>query len=336
MTTPKLTTPRSGWGGRGYKIPGRDHVYPGVTTVLKTIAKPGVDQWIADQTAAKAVMSIPYLMSVSEEAAWGSLRFFWSKEPELVGDEVRRYWEGVKNDAADLGTNIHAWIEADIDGLMPYPKADSIETEEMIDAWGEFFAAHEIIPHRQEFTCVNDNKGFAGTADADWTITCKHDPNTRKMWCLGDTPGPYRTLVDLKSSRHTWPEHIYQLAALGSAQKIMVEVAEGTPGAQRAEKTENYVKVRSWWLEDAPPTWERYALLHIRPDDLNTKGEFVPRFAHLLDRTEDMDLGIAGFDGALALARVQKELKARVKARGIETENNESWLDATASGTKAA
>jgi hypothetical protein len=323
LSKPKLTTPRSGWGGRGYRIPGRKEVYPGVTTVLKVIAKPGVDQWIADQTAAKAVVSIPYLMSVAEEVAWGSLRFFWSKTAELVGSEVRRYWEGVRDDAAELGTNIHEWVEADLDGITPYPEPSSIEADEMIEAWQGWFAEHEVVSHRQEFTCVNDEIGFAGTADADWDITCLHDPDEHGKFCLGETRGPFRTLVDLKSSRHTWDEHGYQLAALASCKVIMREVVEGHEGAQRAEKTENGKKVRSWWVEDARPEWMRYALLHIRPDDLDTEGRHIPRFAKIVDRTEDMDIAIDGFVGAFMIARTQKAQKARDKARGIITEETE-------------
>lgn len=320
MTVPKLTTPRSGWGGRGYRIPGRATTYPGVTTILNVINKPGITQWVADQTAAKAVMSLSYLMTVSEDVGWSNLRFVWSKEADLVGSEVRQYWEGVKNDAADLGTNIHEWIEADIDGLMPYPEPSAIEAEEMVDAWDEWYSEHEVISHRQEFTCVNDEWGIAGTADADWTITCIHEADEGGLYCLGPER-TYRTLVDLKSSRHTWPEHGYQLAALGSCNAIMREVAEGTPGAQRAEKTEKGKKIRSWWVEDAPPAWERYALLHIRPDDLDTKGVPIPRFARLVDRTEDMDIARDGFAGALMIARSQHTQKARDKARGIETED---------------
>jgi hypothetical protein len=328
VTHPKLATVKSGYGGRGYAIPGRTkpsevtgkplaNVYPSVTTVLKAVNKPALLQWVADQTAAKAVVSLPYLMAMSEEVGYGGLRFFWSKTPELVGSEVRRYFDGVKDDAAELGTNIHGWVEADIDGLSPYPLPLGIETEEMIEAWREWFSWHEVISHRQEFTCVNDTLEIAGTADADWSIRCDHEGP-----CLGQEPGDFvRTLVDLKSSRHTWPEHGYQLAALASAEVIMREVLEGTEGALLAEKTERGKKVRSWWVEDAPPAWERYALLHIRPDDLDTKGNLIPRFCALEDRTADMDLHLEGFKGALSLTRVQYQLKERAKARGNETED---------------
>lgn len=329
MTAPILATPRSGWGGRGYRIPGRPDVYPSVTTILKAISKgDGLLQWVADQTAAKAVVSLPYLMTVSDEVAWRSLRFYWSNTPDLVGSDVRRYWEGVRDDSAELGTNIHEYVEADIDGLMPHPEPSSIEAEEMIDAWAEFFANHEIVPHRQEFTCVNDRTGFAGTADADWTITCLHEKSwnegrKRHEFCLDpDSPGPYRTLVDLKTARHTWDEHGFQLGALASCNSIMRQVTADAEGAMKAMKTEKGRKIVSYWVEDEPPAWERFALLHIRPDDLDSKGNEVARFCELKDRTEDMDLYQSGFEGGFAVAKSQHLLKARAKARGIETEEH--------------
>jgi len=328
MTHPKLARTKSSFGGRGYGIPGRTKIsettgkplqliYPSVTTVLKQVNKPAIAQWIADQTAAKAVMSIPYLMAVQEEVGWGSLRFFWSKSPDLVATELREHYLGVMNDAAELGTNIHEWGEADIDGLTEAPEANSVEAQEMIEAWIDWHSLHSVISHNQEFTCVNDTLGFAGTADADWSIRCDHGGEA----CLGQEPGQYvRTLVDFKSSRGTWNDHGYQIAALAAAEVVMREVTEIHPRAVKAQKTEKGEKVISWWVEDAPPAWERYALLHIRPDDLDTQGNQIPRFCLLKDRTEDMDLFRAGFEGALALTKVQAELNKRAKARGKETE----------------
>lgn len=322
MSAPKLTTPRSGFGGRGYRIPGRNRVYPGVTTVLKTVNKgDNFHQWIADQTAAKCIMSLSYLQSVTEEVGWSHQRFFWSKTPDMVGTDVREYYLGVRDDAAELGTNIHEFIDSDLDGLSEAPEPQNIEAEEMVDAWRLWLESHDVVVHRSEFTCVNDELGYAGTADADWTITCLHEPDEETgLWCLGDTPGPHRTLVDLKSSRHTWNEHGYQLAALAGCPVIMREVTQGTEGAAKAEKTENYKKVRSWWVEDARPAWTRYALLHIRPDDLDTEGRHIDRFARLVDRTEDMDLYADGFQGAFILSKTQRSLEQRAKARTKETE----------------
>lgn len=48
MAHPKLATAQSGYGGRGYYIPGdldaagKRRIYPSVTTVLKRVAKEGL------------------------------------------------------------------------------------------------------------------------------------------------------------------------------------------------------------------------------------------------------------------------------------------------------
>lgn len=322
MTAPILTTPRSGFGGRGYRIPGRKDadgkqlVYPGVTTVLNHVAKTGLHQWIADVTSAFAVTHAGHLLSLEDDISYSRLRFLWSSRAKasLEGEQLRSYYEVVRDDHAELGTNIHEWIEADIDGMTSYPDILAIETEQMIEAWRAWFADHEVISHRTEFTIVNDDLGIAGTGDADWSIRCTH----AGVGCFGQPHGEWRrVLVDLKSSRHTWDEHGMQLSALRSGKKIMRQVLPGTEGAMKAEKTQDGKKIVSWWVEDAAPAWDCYALLHIRPDDLDTKGGDMPRFAAIVDLTEDMDVYYEGFVGALAIAKMKHKLRALNKRRGI-------------------
>lgn len=331
MTVPELSTPRSGYGGRGYRIPDRDRPYPGVTTVLKVVAKDGLHQWIADQVAAFAVANIQYLMSVSEEAGWGFLRWYWSRSPELVGSELRLHHEGVRDDSAELGTNIHEWSEAQIDGTYDAPELQSLEAEVMSEVMLEWLSQHRIESIESEFTVVNDAFGYAGTADALWQITCLHDPvgrvhpETGKLadhWCLGWEPGPFLTLVDLKTSRHTWPEHGMQLAALCNAPLMMRKVFSDYQGAMKFEGTRKGQKFTSWWIEEPNPghlpVVQRAALLHIRPYDLDTKGATIEPFVRLIDKTDDLDLYWSGFQGALSLATMNKQIKERAKARGTE------------------
>lgn len=317
MTHPKLATSRSGYGGRGYRIPGRTTeglngkpkqlVYPSITTVLNHVAKPALHQWIADCIAAYAVKNVGSLQARSEEVGFGFLRFVWNREPDL-SDPLRTFHDGVKNDAAELGTNIHEYIEADL-GVKVHPDLASEQASQMAEAWDVFLENHSIESHNQEFTVVYDGElPHAGTADADWTILCLHDDP-----CLG-TSEPVRCLIDLKSSRHTWNEHGMQLAAIKMADRMMVEVAEGTDGALRHEATVDGKKVRSWWVETDLPSWDRYALLHIRPNDLDPQGEFIPAFCKLIDRTRDMDLYERGFRAAREQAEVQHLLTAREKS----------------------
>lgn len=326
MSHPKLARKSSGFGGRGYGIPGRTHpspttgkplqtIYPSVTTVLKQVNKPGLHQWIADQTAAYAVMNVSYLMQAHEEVAWRRVRFYWSGKPKEVASELRTYHEGVRDDAAEMGTGIHEFIEADVDEFSSHPPIDTDELWEMSEAWREWFEQHEVYIHGTEFTMVNDTHGWAGTADGDWTIKCLHEPDEFGLYCLGETVGPHRTLVDVKSSRHTWAEHGYQLAGLANGEVMMVEATSDTPGAQKVTKTENGAKVTTYWTETAPPAWEKFALLHVRPDDLDSKGEVIPAFCKMIDMTEDMDVYADGFQGAFALTKTSRTLKERAKTR---------------------
>ncbi|ACY35943.1 hypothetical protein CMP1-47 [Clavibacter phage CMP1] len=329
MAHPKLAVARSGYGGRGYAIPGRkyDHIdakgtvtrrqeiYPSVTTVLKRVNKPQLLQWVADQTAAFAIANVDYLMRNDEASNWGYLRWMWRKEPDLEATEIREHYIGVRDDAAELGTNIHEFIDALV-GFGVFPKAESREVVEMIEAFEDFLKTHRIKVYHSEFTCVNDRWKVAGTGDGDWEITCLHDNP-----CLG-AEGVLRCLVDLKSSRNTWTEHGYQLAALGSCDWIMVEVPEGTEGAMYASKTEDGKKIESWWIQEKPPVWDRYVLLHIRPADLDTHGERIPPFCEIVDKSEDIDLDQQGFLANLAETRVDYERAQREKARRAEMKAN--------------
>lgn len=317
MTHPKLATAQSGFGGRGYRIPGRtdawgkQRVYPSVTTVLKQVAKPGLMQWIADQTAAYAVANITKLLSYADEKMWGYLRFYWNREPDLsIARELRTHSDGVRDDAGELGTNFHEIVEADLQGQKP-PLPNAPEVWEMVGAFEEWITDHEITVHRAEFTVVNDDLEYAGTGDADWSIRCIH----LGVPCVpgADRFGGVRCLVDLKTSRYTWPEHGMQLAALLNAEVRMIEVPAGTPGAARAGKGRD----ATWWLEEPNPNYERAVLLHVRPRDLSPSGERIEAFCELVDMTEDLDIYMAGFEGALALCQSARLLKSRGDKRAL-------------------
>lgn len=310
MAHPKLATARSSWGGRGYYIPGHidaagaRRIYPSVTTVLKRVAKPGLHQWIADQTAAYAVANLPYLMRVSEEKGWGYLRWYWSREPDLVATELRTWHEGVRDDAGELGTNLHEWLEADLDGTVEPVGLNAEEAREMAEQFHLWLRTHRIEVRRTEFTIVNTVIGYAGTADAHWLIACDHEHP-----CLGQERGVFvSVLVDLKTSRYTWPEHGMQLAALSDANVVMREVVKGYAGSKMHEATVDGKRVRSWWVEEEPPTYQHLAVLHLRPTDLDPSGETIPAFCELVDFTRKQESYRKGFAGAHALAEMFKEL----------------------------
>lgn len=295
MSEPKLRARSSGFGGSGYRIPTwldekkQPMLVPSVTTITGVTNKPGLQQWIADQTAAYAVTHIDDLLSRTEEVGWGFLRYFWKREPK-PGEDLRGAHKRVLNDAGNIGTNVHEWIEADLtDDFLP--EVDSDECAQMVEQWLLFKEGHTVEPLLVEVTAVNREHGYAGTLDG--------------VWVIDGVP----TLVDVKTSRNTWPEHYQQLAALGACYEVMCEVAEGTEGAVAYGKDDV-----SWWVEDVMPPFSEYRILHLRPDDYDSRGNFIPAYC-VLEPVVDVDLHFQGFLGALALKKYERELKSRDRER---------------------
>ena len=123
-------------------------LYPSVTTVLSVLAKPQLVDWQLGQVAGKAYSNPPQDGESQEDYA----RRIISASQEQVGE------------AADLGTQIHAALEAHFKG------------EPVNDAYQQFvapvaaLATKEGIKFREhELRLVNANDGYAGTTDAVFT-----------------------------------------------------------------------------------------------------------------------------------------------------------------------
>jgi hypothetical protein len=66
MADPKLRIKASGYGGSGYYNPFTQERVIGVTTALGVLEKPGIPQWVADNTAAYAIANVDRLMQRSD------------------------------------------------------------------------------------------------------------------------------------------------------------------------------------------------------------------------------------------------------------------------------
>lgn len=273
---PKLRVRSSGHGGSGYKHPLTGQVVPGVTTVLKKLDKPGIAQWAVDNTSAYAVANIDALLNRTEEQGYGFLRWYWKRDP-LQGDQddIRNFSNGVLNDAANLGTMMHDWVAAD-HGAQPYPDVTFAPEYfwEMVAQWDQWVSEHDVKPLFTETTFWSDQYGYAGTADG--------------LWLVDGVP----TLVDVKTSRNVWDEHLMQLSALGACDHAVVENDKGE------------------WEEIPIPDFSQYALLHIRPSDTTKNGEPMEPFCRL----EVVDMGeiplhFEAFLGLLTVSETQNKLR---------------------------
>ena len=274
MSEPKLSVRSSGAGGRGYRHPTTGVIVPSVTTVLKNLNKPALLQWAVDQTAAYAVANIDGLLSRTEEQGWGFLRWYWNRDP-LKGDvDIRNFYNGVRDDAASLGTAIHEWIEAETTGGL-YPDVSDAPEHfwEMVSVWDAWYASHDVKPLVSEGTVWSHKYGYAGTLDGIWIVDGV----------------PY--LLDVKSSRHIFDEHMMQLSALANADVLMVEV-DGE------------------WVEMEIPKFDAYGILHIRPSDVDKNGNSMEPYCKLetLD-ADEMPIHFESFKGLLRVSDSQAKIK---------------------------
>lgn len=257
---PILRTRSSGYGGHGYSVPtevidGKPRNVPGITAITNNARQPGIEQWNVDQTAAFAVTHVDAILNRSEVEGYGFLRYRHKREPKLDGDPDLRNWHGyVLNDAQNLGTWGHDYVEADIQGEFT-PQITERWQEEIAEQWDIFKFSHDITPILVEQTVYNP-LGYAGTLDFILEID-------GVSW-----------LLDGKSSRAIYPAHRMQVACISAAPVWLRRVPEGTEGASKYERKD---KPDTWWVEDVLPSFTRHGFLNFRPSD----DDGTPAFCEL-------------------------------------------------------
>lgn len=287
MTLPKLAVARSGYGGRGYRNPvtGDKRVVPSITTVLKAENKPALVQWAVDQTAGYAVANAASLLTKSEEYGFKMLRYFHSKEAPIEGKDIdlHSYYNGVRDDAADMGTAIHEWIQADLEPHLPFPDLDKQGEPfwQMVDEWEKWKKGKDIVPYFTERTVWNDEAGYAGTFDG--------------LWEVDGVP----TLMDIKSSRGLYESTWMQLSALYHAPELF-----------QPQDDDTYASIRDWQL---PVT--NLAVLHIRPEDWNTRNQRMPAHCRWVEMPNDPKIYYKGFTGLLQYKHAMRELADATRER---------------------
>lgn len=147
----------------------------------------------------------------------------------------------VLKDLGEVGDRIHKYAESDLDWSVPAPDVVDERDAQLREQWHAFRSWHEVEPLHLEVTAWNHTHGYAGTLDG-------------LLYIDG-----VLTLADIKSSRNTWSEHKEQLAALGNCEELLKQVGP-----------------HEWERLNMPP-FEQYALIRLRPNDLD-----VPAYWELL------------------------------------------------------
>lgn len=281
MTLPKLAVAQSGYGGRGYKNPvtGDKRVVPSVTTVLKAENKPALIQWAVDQTAGYAVANATSLLSHSEDWGFKFLRWYHKRTAKIENKDIdlNNYHEGVRDDAADMGTAIHEWIQADLVPGLQYPDLSQQGEPfwQMVDKWEQWRKGKEIIPHFTERTVWNDTAGYAGTFDGAWEVD-----------------GVY-SLMDIKSSRGIYDSTWMQVAALYFAETLF-----------EPQDDDTYTALHDWQL----PV-KKLHVLHIRPNDWDNNGKAMPAHCKWLEMPNPPEAYYKAFSGLLNYQHAMRELR---------------------------
>lgn len=171
MSSPKLSIASSGFSGRGYAdIWGMNGGKPlmSITTALGAVDHPGLRQWERQQVAAFAATHVEELAAKDVEVGYRYLMAvpkFLTPEKHDALDPGLDLWNAAEyalNEAAEVGTWIHRYLEEYLNGGFP---EDPIREDhyQMVKAFHKWEAEHDIEVLSTERTVYGDK--YAGTAD---------------------------------------------------------------------------------------------------------------------------------------------------------------------------
>jgi hypothetical protein len=173
------------YGGHGYRHEGKK--VNSVTTILGCIGD--FSEWAKRYTANYAVTN------------WDSLANLGIKERE---ESILSSSKNYTNYKADIGTQVHDWIEKTLNNQKININDYSLEAKKYINTASNFLAENNIKPVMQECIVFNKKENYAGTLDAIITFG-----NDTQKW-----------IVDWKTSNIIQPKTALQLSAYANAEYI--------------------------------------------------------------------------------------------------------------------
>lgn len=130
-------------------------LYPSVTTIMKVLHKPGLQQWLYSQYILSA-LTLPR----------GEL-----ESMDAFAQRVAKDAQVESGRAADFGTRLHALIEwwlSNYGATEPIlPPVDEVNPMDMVYLGNmqRWFNAHQVEPHGLEVSFTNEKEGFGGKVD---------------------------------------------------------------------------------------------------------------------------------------------------------------------------
>lgn len=275
--------------GRQYRHPtrlgadGKPLNAPSITTILKLEDKSALIQWAVGLTVDWAVQN------------WHLLG---SRSPADARKAGLYRWKDVRDSRAFVGTGIHDTIEAEHVHSWDYPILDE-EQKLIMEEWRKFNEEWIVEPILSEFTVWSCTYDYAGTADGLWKLTNR------------ETQESFVTLVDIKTSRNTWPGHFMQTSALKHAEILMEKVDKTAVQDARGNWPEGS------WAERTMPEFDKLTLLHLRAPEFDEFGTETKPGLHELIEVEDSEIWFEEFLGYRQVLSAQQKRKVAGKQREL-------------------
>ena len=210
MTNPPLA--RETDSGREYVNFRTGEIAPSITTVLKMLAKPQVEDWKIRMAADHANLNW------DEMSEWHPVR----RKEAMTGAH-----QAYSDEKAALGTLVHEVCEKCVKGIpVNVPKIAS----PYMAQFARFLMEKQPVFTEAEVTVWSRGLEYAGTADAIAEI------------------GGETWLIDIKTGKGIYPEHGLQLAALKYADFIIRPDCSEEPIPQIDHLAVLHLRPRSWKL----------------------------------------------------------------------------------------
>lgn len=190
--------------GRSYPIEGLGKFWS-VTTILGILEKPALVQWSANCAAEYVREKLLTLPAI------------WSEDIICICDEAKTAHKTIKDDAADIGTQVHDWIEkwaGTMRGQQPNYTAPceklvpDISVRNGIAAFMEWAKEVNLLPLESEVRVYHPQYRYAGRFDLIATLK------------QGKQRKPRTYLIDIKTSSAIYDSMLYQLAGYEEAYRV--------------------------------------------------------------------------------------------------------------------